>query len=336
MAGRLGDLQENVRKQERHAMFGRVAAGLVHDLSHPFKNIQNNCRLVVKMHDDPEYLELFKRTIEREFAQIKRVFEDLRNIARPMPMECFPLDLSKLAGDVAESMRANAATASSSGWNSRAPASTSGDMFALSRVTCNLVMNAIEATAPAGASPSARRRRPRCVFASRIRLRHPGRRIETMFEDFSDEAPGWVWARVTKRSWISRRDNSASGGGRGRSSWFRSADPPPATERGEGGWRDPATGRGPFRSCAGGRVLELLRDASLDDGLGRDLDGLAGRRVAAHARLALLDDELHHAGQHELARPLQLLLREHRQLVEELARRGALHFEAVREVREQF
>ena len=83
MADRLGDLQENVRKQERHAMFGRVAAGLVHDLSHPFKNVQNNCRLVVKMHDDPEYLELFRRTIDREFAQIKRVFEDLRNIARP-------------------------------------------------------------------------------------------------------------------------------------------------------------------------------------------------------------------------------------------------------------
>ena len=111
MADRLGDLQEDVRKQERHAMFGRVAAGLVHDLSHPFKNVQNNCRLMVKMHDDPEYLELFKRTIEREFAHIKRVFEDLRNIARPMPMERFPLDLNQLAVDVGESMRANAGAA---------------------------------------------------------------------------------------------------------------------------------------------------------------------------------------------------------------------------------
>jgi len=112
-------------------MFGRVAAGLVHDLSHPFKNIQNNCRLVVKMHDDPEYLELFKRTIEREFAQIKRVFEDLRNIARPMPMERFPLDLNKLAGDVAESMRANAwRPAWQSSWNSRLASSTS-------RATCS-------------------------------------------------------------------------------------------------------------------------------------------------------------------------------------------------------
>jgi signal transduction histidine kinase len=189
MAGRLGELQEDVRRQERHAMFGRVAAGLVHDLSHPFKNIQNNCRLVVKMHDDPEYLELFKRTIEREFAQIKRVFEDLRNIARPMPMERFPLDLSKLAGDVAESMRANAATAGLTIELELAPDAlyVEGDVFALSRVCRNLVMNAIEATAPAGritvGTAAANGRAMLRVADTGCGI--PADRIETMFEDFN-------------------------------------------------------------------------------------------------------------------------------------------------------
>src|SRR5581483_10048329 len=41
MADRLIELQESVKRQERHAMFGRVAAGLVHDLSHPIQNIGN-------------------------------------------------------------------------------------------------------------------------------------------------------------------------------------------------------------------------------------------------------------------------------------------------------
>ena len=82
MADRLVQLQDDVRKQERHAMFGRVAAGLVHDLSHPFKNVHNNCKLMLKMYDDPEYRELFSRTVEREFSTIRRVFEDLRNIAQ--------------------------------------------------------------------------------------------------------------------------------------------------------------------------------------------------------------------------------------------------------------
>src|SRR5262249_4375087 len=34
MADRLVELQGEIRKQERQAMFGRIAAGLVHDLSH--------------------------------------------------------------------------------------------------------------------------------------------------------------------------------------------------------------------------------------------------------------------------------------------------------------
>jgi signal transduction histidine kinase len=189
MAGRLGDLQEDVRKQERHAMFGRVAAGLVHDLSHPFKNIQNNCRLVLKMHDDPEYLELFKRTIDREFAQIKRVFEDLRNIARPMPMEHFPLDLNKLAADVAESMRANAETAGLLIDVRLAPHAlyVEGDVFALSRVCRNLVMNAIEATTPMGrvtVGTSAAGGRA-MLLVSDTGCGIPPGRLETMFEDFN-------------------------------------------------------------------------------------------------------------------------------------------------------
>jgi signal transduction histidine kinase len=189
MAGRLGDLQENVRKQERHAMFGRVAAGLVHDLSHPFKNVQNNCRLVLKMHDDPEYLELFKRTTEREFAQIKRVFEDLRNIARPMPMERFPLDLSKLADDVAESMRANASAAGLTIDLDLAPGPlfVEGDVFALSRVCRNLVMNAIEATAPTGRITigTAAENGRALLRVADTGCGIPADRLDTMFEDFN-------------------------------------------------------------------------------------------------------------------------------------------------------
>jgi two-component system sensor histidine kinase AtoS len=189
MADRLVELQENVRKQERHAMFGRVAAGLVHDLSHPFKNIQNNCRLVVKMHDDPEYLELFRRTIDREFALIKRVFEDLRNIARPMPIERFPLDVNKLASDVAESMRANAETAGLSLALDLAPGPlfVEGDVFALSRVCRNLVLNAIEATPPHGVITIGSEA---TNGTARLRVSDTGcgiptARIETMFEDFN-------------------------------------------------------------------------------------------------------------------------------------------------------
>ena len=55
MADKLVELTEDVRKKERQAMFGRMAAGLVHDLSHPVQNIGNSCKLIVRVFDDPEY-----------------------------------------------------------------------------------------------------------------------------------------------------------------------------------------------------------------------------------------------------------------------------------------
>ncbi|MDQ3214211.1 MAG: HAMP domain-containing protein, partial [Acidobacteriota bacterium] len=95
MADRLVELQENVRKQERQAMFGRIAAGLVHDLSHPIQNIGNSCKLIQKMYEDMEYRETFRKTVERELVIVKRVLDDLRNIARPIPLERFPVDLNR-------------------------------------------------------------------------------------------------------------------------------------------------------------------------------------------------------------------------------------------------
>ncbi|HTM47455.1 MAG TPA: cache domain-containing protein, partial [Bryobacteraceae bacterium] len=105
MADKLVELTEDVRKKERQAMFGRMAAGLVHDLSHPVQNIGNSCKLIVRVYDDPEYRETFTRTIDREIDTLKRVLDDLRNVARPAPVERFPLDVNRSVADIVESMR---------------------------------------------------------------------------------------------------------------------------------------------------------------------------------------------------------------------------------------
>jgi signal transduction histidine kinase len=152
MADRLVQLTEDVRKQERQAMFGRIAAGLVHDLSHPIQNIGNSCKLIQKMFDDVEYRETFKRTVEREMVVIKRVLEDLRNIAKPIPLERFPVEVDRSVSEVVESMQQHAEIA---GLTLKAElgsggALIEGDVFALGRVYRNLIINAIQATAPGG------------------------------------------------------------------------------------------------------------------------------------------------------------------------------------------
>jgi signal transduction histidine kinase len=152
MADKLVELTEDVRKKERQAMFGRMAAGLVHDLSHPVQNIGNSCKLIVRVFDDPEYRKTFTRTIDREIDTLKRVLDDLRNVARPAPVERFPLDINRSVADIVESMRG---FAEESGIALEAklasePVIIEGDVFALGRVYRNLITNAIQATQAGG------------------------------------------------------------------------------------------------------------------------------------------------------------------------------------------
>jgi signal transduction histidine kinase len=152
MADKLVELTEDVRKKERQAMFGRMAAGLVHDLSHPIQNIGNSCKLIVRVFEDPEYRQTFTRTIDREIETLKRVLDDLRNVARPAPVERFPLDVNRSIADIVESMRG---FAEESGIALEAkfasePVIIEGDVFALGRVYRNLITNAIQATEAGG------------------------------------------------------------------------------------------------------------------------------------------------------------------------------------------
>jgi signal transduction histidine kinase len=152
MADKLVELTEDVRKKERQAMFGRMAAGLVHDLSHPVQNIGNSCKLIVRVFDDPEYRQTFTRTIDREIDTLKRVLDDLRNVARPAPVERFPLDINRSIADIVESMRgyADESGVALESKFSAEPVIIEGDVFALGRVYRNLITNAIQATQAGG------------------------------------------------------------------------------------------------------------------------------------------------------------------------------------------
>jgi signal transduction histidine kinase len=152
MADRLVELQENIKRQERQAMFGRIAAGLFHDLSHPIQNLGNSARLLAREDIDAESRETFQRTIEREVSALKRFMDDLRNIARPKPIERFAMDVNAAVAEMVESMRPEGerngiAVEARFG---EGPLTIDGDRFALGRVFRNLVSNAIQATEAGG------------------------------------------------------------------------------------------------------------------------------------------------------------------------------------------
>jgi signal transduction histidine kinase len=188
MADRLVELQEDVKRKERQAMFGRVSIGLVHDLSNPIQNIGNACKMMGMMFEDLEYRETFKRTTERELAQIKRMLDDLRNIAKPVPLQKFPLDLNKAIAELVESMQPGAR---SSGLTLEAalcfgPLYIEGDVYALNRVYGNLIRNAFQATAPQGTVTvrTVRESEHALVQIADTGAGIPPDRLATIFDDF--------------------------------------------------------------------------------------------------------------------------------------------------------
>jgi signal transduction histidine kinase len=188
MADRLVELQENVKRQERQAMFGRVVAGLFHDLNHPIQNIGNNARLLLREDLDSEGRSMSQRIIEREIGTLKRFMDDVLNVAKPRPIERFPLDVNTSVNEIVESMRAEGerANVTVSGHFAEGPLTVDGDRFALGRVYRNLITNAIQATAPGGSVTvtTARADRAIDVTVADTGTGIPADRLAAIFDDF--------------------------------------------------------------------------------------------------------------------------------------------------------
>jgi len=188
MADKLIELQENIKRQERQAMFGRIAAGLVHDLAHPVQNIGNSTRLLLRDDVDPESRDMFRRTIERELGTLRHFMDDLRNIVKPKPIERFPMEVNGSIADIVDSMRGEGErvgvaieTRYASG-----PLMIEGDHFALGRVYRNLITNAIQATEQGGRVTIATARVGDLVEVSVEDTGSgiPADRLAAIFEDF--------------------------------------------------------------------------------------------------------------------------------------------------------
>lgn len=147
MMEQLQQLQADIRRNERMVTFGRIAAGLVHDLRHPLRNVENSSQLLLRMFDDPQYRQIFQQTVEREFANLNRFLDDLHNLARPIPLRPIRLDLNQL---VREILALYEEEAQRGGIRLIADYHLEGlrveaDRFAMERALKNLITNALQA-----------------------------------------------------------------------------------------------------------------------------------------------------------------------------------------------
>jgi len=188
MADRLIELQENVKKTERSAMFGRVAAGLVHDLLHPIQNVANNTRLLLREDLDNEGRQDCGRVIDREMTTIKRFLDDLHSVVKPKPLERFIMDLNLAVKDVVDSMSQEGQRSGVAIEGAYVPGSLMivGDRFALGRVFRNLITNAIQATEAGGRVSIATSRNGKTVEVNVTDTGSgiPADKLSSIFEEF--------------------------------------------------------------------------------------------------------------------------------------------------------
>lgn len=152
MADRLVTLQNEVARQERQIVFGRVVAGLFHDLSQPVQTIGNSARMLLRPKLDDESRASVRQTLERELETLRRFMDDMLNVARPVPIDRTPLDVNTTVAHVVDAMRPDAERARVALVAHCVPnlLCIEADHFALGRVFRNLIANALQATAPGG------------------------------------------------------------------------------------------------------------------------------------------------------------------------------------------
>ena len=157
MSEKLIELQEDIRKKEREATIGKIASGIVHDLKHPVRSIENNSKLISRLYSDEEYRKTFNNIMERELLNINRFLDDLHELSSPKPLEFVPVNPEGLVINVIESVYVEAKNSGVEIIKEYHPSSppykggekgevkVSADKFALERVFKNIVMNAIQA-----------------------------------------------------------------------------------------------------------------------------------------------------------------------------------------------
>ena len=167
MTERLSILEENIRRNERAVLLGRIASGLVHDLKHPIESIGNSSRLIIQKYDDPKIREVYEAVVKRELANLDRFLENLQQISRPTPIQPVAMGLSPFFDDILEAFRMDPRCVLQKAGEAPVDQITDGkvrvsvsldsrdlkiwaDRFALERVLKNLITNAIEAMPDGG------------------------------------------------------------------------------------------------------------------------------------------------------------------------------------------
>jgi len=146
------ELEERLRRVDRLAALGTMAAGIAHDIRNPLTSILIFSQLMSLHHDDPEVRGKFDRVVPRELERVQGIIEDMMELARSSTLHLEPTNMNEVLAQVLELYEGPAAAQSvkiSRGLAANLPVCMA-DKKRLHRCFSNIIANGIQAMAAGG------------------------------------------------------------------------------------------------------------------------------------------------------------------------------------------
>jgi two-component system nitrogen regulation sensor histidine kinase GlnL len=145
-------LEEQLRRSDRLAALGTLAAGLAHEIKNPLTSIMTFSRHVARRFDDERFRQRFQSVVPRELERINAIVDGLLRLARPARLVLAPVHLPPLIEQALE-LYAPQIEARRIGVRREWPVGIPpipGDAEHLYQAILNLVANALDAMEESG------------------------------------------------------------------------------------------------------------------------------------------------------------------------------------------
>lgn len=151
MAGKLVTQADQIKRQERLSLIGKIAGGLIHDLKHPIANIRNWTRLMPTKMTDPKFIDDFTSVVNHEFKNVDLFFMNLKDLTSEMSYAPQIFKLKTLFTELQKRFELDLTPKNiSMRFFYNEEFDLKADYFLLTRVLSNLITNAIQFLAPSG------------------------------------------------------------------------------------------------------------------------------------------------------------------------------------------
>lgn len=141
------ELEEDLKRTDRLAWMGTLAAGLAHEIRNPLGGIKGAAQLLRRSSDGDLSVREFTDIMIREVDRVNQLIEQLLDLSRPAQLTLVPLNIHEILEDVLllEGQNNGAKDVTVRKWFDPSLPPIRGDRAQLTQVFLNLVKNAFQA-----------------------------------------------------------------------------------------------------------------------------------------------------------------------------------------------